>query len=230
MRCSSAMPAGMSTSSVAQGGLHAAALAGRTGRDRDLALAAADVARLGAHHLAECRAGNGLKLARAAAALAGLDRGAGLGAVAVAALARLDGVEGDLDLRAARRLLERDLHLHAHVAPLHRARPAGPAEGVAAEERLEDVGERAEAVRLRRVPARVQAIPAVAVVDDLALGIGQHLVRLGGLLELLLGRRVVSVHVGVQLVRERTEGLLHLPLVSAPGDAEHLVGVAPHSS
>ena len=43
---------------------------------------------------------------------------------------------------------------------------------------------------------------AVAVVGRAALGVGQDLVGLGRLLELLLGVGVVRVDVGVQLARE----------------------------
>jgi hypothetical protein len=71
---------------------------------------------------------------------------------------------------------------------------------------------------------------AVAVVDAAALGVGEHLVRLGALLELLLGLRVVLVHVRVQLAREPPERLLDLSLLGAALDAEHLVVVALHSS
>ena len=67
---------------------------------------------------------------------------------------------------------------------------------------------------------------AVAVVDLAALGVGQDLVGLGGLLELLLGLRVVVVDVGVQLAGELAKGLLDLGLVGVPADAEDLVAVA----
>jgi hypothetical protein len=71
---------------------------------------------------------------------------------------------------------------------------------------------------------------AVAVVDAAPLGIGQHLVRLGRLLELLLGLGVVLVHVRMQLAGEPPERLLDLTLVGPARDAEHLVVVALHSS
>ena len=69
---------------------------------------------------------------------------------------------------------------------------------------------------------------AVAVVGRAALGVGEDLVGLGGLLELLLGLGVVGVDVGVQLARELAEGLLDLLLGGVALDAEHLVGVAGH--
>ena len=67
---------------------------------------------------------------------------------------------------------------------------------------------------------------AVLVVELAALGVGEHLVGLGELLEALLGRRVVRVGVRVQLAREAAEGLLDLGLARAALDAEHLVVVA----
>ena len=51
-----------------------------------------------------------------------------LGATAAAALAGVDEVIGHLHGRAARRLLERHLHLHPHVAALHAAGRAAAAE------------------------------------------------------------------------------------------------------
>jgi hypothetical protein len=95
---------------------------------RDLALAAADVARRLAHDLAERRARHLLQDADAAAALAGDDRGPGLGAVAVADLAGLDRLEAQLDAGAGRRLGERDVGVHGDVAALGRAGAAAPPE------------------------------------------------------------------------------------------------------
>ena len=91
------------------------------------------------------------------------------------------------------------------------ARPPPNMSPATAEERVEDVGERAEAARLEAAVA--QALGAVAVVGRAALGIGQHLVGLGGLLELRLRLRVVRVDVRMQLAREPAEGLLDLRLV-----------------
>ena len=94
-------------------------------------------------------------------------------------------------------------------------RPPPKPNAAAAEERVEDVGEGAEALEVRRVAAGAQALVAVAVVGRAALGVGEHLVGLGRLLELLLGLGVVGVDVGVQLAREPAEGLLDLGLVGA---------------
>ena len=95
-----------------------------------------------------------------------------------------------------------------------------------AEERLEDVRHRAERLEVRRVPAAAQALVAVAVIGRAPLGIGQHLVGLGRLLELVLGLGVVAVDVGVQLARQAAERLLDLGVAGVAGDAEHLVVVA----
>jgi hypothetical protein len=57
-----------------------------------------------------------------------------------------------------------------HVAALHRARRARRPER-AAEEGVEEVGDRAEALEVRRVAARAQAVVAVAVEGGAALGV-----------------------------------------------------------
>ena len=104
--------------------------------------------------------------------------------------------------------------------------PAEAAAEAGAEERLEEVGDRAEALEVRAHPAAAQAFVAVAVVDLAALGVREDLVGLGGLLELVLGLRVVRVDVGVQLARELAERLLDRRLVGVAWDAEDLVGIA----
>ena len=101
-------------------------------------------------------------------------------------------------------------------------------EAARAEERGEQVGDRAEALEVRREPAAAQPLVAVGVVLAPAVGVGEHLVGLGGLLELVLGLRVLGVRVRVQLAREPPERLLDLRLVRGPADAEHLVVVARH--
>src|SRR4051794_21862473 len=169
-----------------------------------LALAVADVAGRLAHDLPERRAAHRLQDAHAAAALARDDRRARLGAVAVTDVAEVDRLEAELDARAGRRVGERDLDLHPDVAALRGAgRLAHAAAATAeaaperpAEERVEEVGDRAEALEIRRVAARAQAVVAVAVVQRAALGIVEDLVGLGRLLELLLGVGVVAVDVG----------------------------------
>src|SRR5581483_2652007 len=126
-------------------------------RARDAAVAAALVARGGAHHLPERRTGDDAELAAAPAPRAGLDRRTRLGAVAVAGLAQRDGVIGQLDTGSARRLRELDLHRLGDVATLKRAAGAPTrAEDVAkraraSEERLEDVGHRPEPFEVGRV-------------------------------------------------------------------------------
>ena len=191
-------------------------------------VAVAAVADDGAHHLPEQRLADALQLPGAAAALARLDRRARLGAVAVAVLAAVDGLVGDLDRGAAGRLEQIDLDGDRDVGAL-RGGEARAAEA-AAEERVEEVADRAEALEVRRVAAGAQAVVAVAVVGRAALGVGEDLVGLGRLLELLLGRGVVGVDVRVQLARERAERLLDVLLGGLALDAEHLVGVAGHRS
>ena len=124
---------------------------------------------------------------------------------------------GDLDLRAARGLREVDRGGHDDVAALDRpaAAPAPPGaergvEAAGAEESREQVGDRAERVHVRRVAAAAQAVLAVGVVELAPLGVGEHLVGGGRLLELLLRVGVVGVDVGVQLAREPRNAFLIL--------------------
>src|SRR5450755_2208187 len=210
--------------------LAAAALAGPARLGGHATVAVADVARGGAHDLPEGGPRDGPELAGAAAPLAGLDRGARLGAVAVTVLAARDHLIGDLDARAGGRLGKVDRGVDRHVASLDRAggRRAAAAERAAAEEGLEDVRHRAEGLEVRRVATGAQALVAVAVVGRAAFGVGEHLIGLGRLLELLLGARVVAVDVGMQLPRQPPEGLLDLAVVGGPGDAEDVVVVTWH--
>ena len=108
---------------------------------------------------------------------------------------------------AEHRLLERDVGDDLHVLAARRAgraaAPAAAAERVlAAEEGVEQVVEAAagEDVLERGPPPRAaDAGLAEAVVAGPLVGVGQHLVGPGDLLEPLGGRRVVRVGVGVQL-------------------------------
>ena len=85
-------------------------------------------------------------------------------------------------------------------------------------------------MRAGREAARVEPLEAVAVEGRPPLGVGEDLVGLGGLLELLLGLGIVAVDVRVELAREPPERPLDLGVAGVARDAEHLVRVAPHSS
>jgi hypothetical protein len=147
-------------------------------------------------------------------------------------LAGVDGLVLDGDLGASGSIGERHLRRHRDVPSLHRAPGRGAerrAERIAAaEERVEDVRERAEATEPGLEPARPEPLVAVAVVHGAPLRVGQDLVGLGGLLELLLGLRIVLVHVRVQLASELAEGLLDLLLVGVPGHAKDVVWITLH--
>ena len=187
-----------------------------------LALSPADVARGRSHHLTERSPRHGAQLAGPVAAGAGVDRRSGLGSVAIAVLAQDDRLVGDLHRVATGRLCQIDLGGDRDVAALDRAtataasKRAGAAEGAAepaaAEERVEDVRERSERVEVRGVAAAAQPLVAEAVVGRPPLGIAQDLVRLGRLLELLLGLWIAAVDVGMELAGEAPEGLLDLIL------------------
>ncbi|GBD45393.1 hypothetical protein HRbin41_00194 [bacterium HR41] len=146
-----------------------------------------------------------------------------------ALLADVDGVVLDIDAAAARGEREVDLDFELDVVSGRATGGALPAEEgaerVAAEERFEDVAEGAERARRRLEPPLLEPRPAVAIVDRAALGVGENLVRLGQLLELLFRLRVVLVDVGVKLARAAPEGALDLALVGVARDAEQLVGV-----
>ena len=71
---------------------------------------------------------------------------------------------------------------------------------------------------------------AVGVVGRAALGVGEDLVGLGRLLELLLGLGIVGVDVRVQLAGQLAEGFFDFGRVGVAVDAEHLVVVAWHQS
>ena len=92
------------------------------------------------------------------------------------------------------------LHLHRHVAARGRAggAAAAAAERVTTEEGAEEVGEISETVvSLTAAVRSAQSFVTVGVVGAALLRVAQHLVGLGGFLELLFGLGVVVVDVGV---------------------------------
>ncbi len=194
----------------------------------DRAVAAAAGARPRGHHLAEERARHLADLTAAAADVAGLRVGARRAALARAGRAHDRRVHHQLAGGAERALVEVQLDPDRGVAAAARpaARPAGGRPG--AEERVHDVAEReagpepagaGTAGRGERVRAQVVHLPLVRV--------GQHLVRLGDLLEPVLRLRV-GVDVRVQLARQPPVGLLDLLRARVAADAEHGVVVRRH--
>jgi hypothetical protein len=209
----------------------ATASASGAGGLRDLSGSATGIAGDTANHLAERRPRHLAQLTGPGAALAGGDRGARLGPVAAALLAGADGVEGDLALHPGHDLLQLDFGGHQDVAAgCPPAAAAAEAEPLAAEERLEEVVDRAEGGAARVEAARAQPLVPVGVVGAAPLGVGQHLVGLGCRLELLLRLGVVVVDVRVQFAGEAAERLLDLGVARVAADAEHLVVVARHSA
>ena len=110
-----------------------------------------------------------------------------------------------------------------------RAAPTASAahRAAAAEERLEHVAEAAEpAERAAGTGATALRQRVAAEIDDAALlGVGEHLVGGGDLLEPVLRRRV-GIDVGVQLAGELAVGALELLGRRVLADAEHPVVVA----
>ena len=107
-----------------------------------------------------------------------------------------------------------------------RARPGArsAAEERLAEERGEDVGQAAEVGVHRRVAAGAEPGVAEPVVRPAALGIGEHLVRLGNGAETELGVGCLA-DVGVELSGEPPERPLDVGVTGVPGDAQQLVVV-----
>ena len=171
-------------------------------------VAVADVADHRAHHLPERRTRHRLQLSGAAAALAGLDRRSRLGAVAVAVLTALDRLEGDLHLRAVGSLDQVDLDRDRDVGA--RRRPGASADAPPPKNASNRSPIEPNASKLGAYPPDLESLVAVAVVGRASLGVGQDLVGLGRLLELLLGVGVVRVDVGVQLSGQLAKGLLDL--------------------
>ena len=204
--------------------LAALAVALRAGRLGDLAVAAAVRAGRRAHHAAERRLDDLAQLPGTLAALAGVDRGARLGAVAPAVLALDDGIEADLAAGALEHLgrgRPRSRRPRRRRPPGRRARRSRRGR-----RRSSRPGRRAPRGRPRscRIPAAFGAQPPerrpswpYGVVGPAALGVGEDLVGLGRLLELLLGVGIVVVDVGVKLARELAEGALDLGRRRPPG-------------
>jgi len=201
----------------------------RAGRLGDFPGAAAGVTGHAADHLAERRPRHLPQLSGATAALAGGDRRTRLGAVAVAVLTGANSVVGDLAPHALDHVSQLDLGRDQDVPARRRSATAEP-ESLVTEDALEEVVDRAERRAARVKAPGTQTLVAVGVVGLPSLGVGEHLVSLGGGFELLLRLGVVAVHVRVQFPREGPEGLLDLALARVPGDPELLVVVAWHQS
>jgi hypothetical protein len=145
-----------------------------------------------------------------------------LRAAAPAARARDRDLERHVALDTRRRLDQLDLDDRAQIGAAGPARPS--AEQVVAEERAEEIRQRAEVEVAGLETAAAQARVAVAVVQLARLRLRQHLVRLDDLLEALL--RVGRIRdVRVQLAGEPAERPLDLGLARAAFEAEQLVVV-----
>ncbi len=153
-------------------------------------------------------------------------------------LARLAGfLPRNLDGRfgAARRFLERDLEVVAQIgAALRAAAAPAAAEQIAeaehvAEDVAEDVAELGEDRRIEAAAGAgrgAHARVAEAVVQAALLGVGEHRVRLGALLELLFGGLVARIAIRVVLHRQLAVRALDLDVGRRARDAEDLVVVA----
>jgi hypothetical protein len=129
-------------------------------------------------------------------------------------------------LGAEDRFLEGEVEVVAQVAAPARSAPRPAAEHVPeAEEVTEDVAEVGEDRGIEAARA-AQAGVAVGVVALLLVGVAEHAVGLGRLLEALLGLLVPGVAVGMILEGELPVGGLDLLIGGGPRDPEDLVVVA----
>ena len=140
---------------------------------------------------------------------------------------------------AAGHVLKRQFHLEPQVAAavdalLIAAATAEPESAEPAAVAAEDVAEHGENVvhvhaGTAAEPAEsaaLRAVEAELVVLLTLLGVVQHLVSLGGLLECLLGCLVAGVAVGVVFDGQLAVGLLDVVFRGVLGDAQYLVVIS----
>ena len=173
-------------------------------------------------NLAEDRLGRPADLSAAAAGAAALYRGARVGAIPGAPGADHQPRYLDVPLDALVRLFEVDGEVVAEVGTAHVAGLAAARE-TAAEEGVEDVSE-AEPLKTFK-PSRPGAHTRVPehVVGAAAIGVGQDLVGLRGLLEAGLGLGIIRIPIRVKLHGELPEGAFELLRRAVPGYPENLV-------
>src|SRR5262245_24679101 len=154
--------------------------------------------------------------------------------------ARLLSRDLDRRLDAGGRFFERDLEVVAQVrAALRASAPASRSEDVA---EPEDVAQAREDVREVGEDGRIETRPGSGprdagvtetVVEAPFLAIGQHGVRFGGFLELILRLSIARVSVGMVLEGQFSIRALDLLIRGLALDAQHLVVItlahaAPH--
>src|SRR4029453_15520221 len=153
------------------------------------------------------------------------------GAAASAGVAGLGAGKLDRRFSAARGFLERDLEIVAEVRALLRSTASSvAAEHISeAEQIAQPPGDVLEAGEGGWIEAalRADARMAEAIVGGALLRIGQHRVRLGRLLEMLLGVLAALIAVGMVLERKLAVGGLQLRVGCAATDAQDLVVIAP---
>jgi hypothetical protein len=169
---------------------------------------------------------------------AGLPAGAGRGPAAATVLAARVGRDLDVLRCAEDGFGEGQVQRDFDVVAARRRRSAcrrSPASGgvtqhrvedAAAEEDVEEVAE-PDVLEVGERPA-LEAVEAIAVVGGARVGVAQHLVGFGRLLEARLALVVAGIDVGMALARQLTEGLFDLLLVGVARHAEHIVVVAFH--
>ena len=158
------------------------------------------------------------------------------GALALVAGFDLHNVQLAADAEAG--LFKADLYLGADVLAAHggvrrtlRAAEAAEAAAetsakAAAEEIVQNVGKAAEALGARLEAGRIERGEAVLVVLRALIGVGEHLVGLVDLFELLLALLVAGVQVGVEFLRLFPVGFLYVVGTGALVDTKYLIIIA----
>src|SRR5215469_6746014 len=153
---------------------------------------------------------------------------AGRGPLAGTGRAHHGGVDDEFPCRAECAFGQVQVDPDGRIPPAPRPAARTARRGPAAKEGVHEVAER-ETGRAEATPAGSGPGERVGpeVVHLALLRIGQHLVRLGDLLEPLL-QRGVGVDVGVQLAGQTAIGLLDLVWASIPAHAQDAVVVVCH--
>ena len=156
--------------------------------------------------------------------------GAGLAARALAARARDRKSDVDGGSVAERSLGEIEVDNRFRVGCAGRTALAAAAEGVAAEERVEQVAEPERIAAGLGTCGRARAVLAEDVVAATPLGIAQRLVRLARFLEARFRVGIVGIVVGVETPCQRAVRALDLVVARGAGNAEDLVVVGHESA
>jgi hypothetical protein len=133
----------------------------------------------------------------------------------------------DVGLDALRRLLELDLEVIAKIrSALRSGAPAAAAEPEDVAESPEDVFEAGELGGVEALGGAADAGVAESIVARTLVAVAQDRIGLGRFLELVFGRFVALIAIGMKLERQLAIRALDLLLRGGPGDLEDHVIIA----